>query len=187
MVRIWNIPPLEVPSFLPRLVRSLTGLAIIGTAFAGNAALAALATGSGRGLPDRIGVVVGMVVVNVALYLSAFRALTPSVAPLGDLLPGACVAATGFTLLITVGSGLVQHQVRNSSATYGQFGIVIGLVAFLFVLAKVSLYGAELNPVLARHLWPRGLATSDPTEPEDAEHVTGRRGSRPVLPTPAPG
>jgi uncharacterized BrkB/YihY/UPF0761 family membrane protein len=62
-----------------------------------------------------------------------------------------------------VGSGLVQHQIRHSSVTYGQFGLVIGLVGFLFLLAKVSLYGAELNPVLARRLWPRGLVSGNPT------------------------
>jgi uncharacterized BrkB/YihY/UPF0761 family membrane protein len=167
MVRVWNIPPLEVPGFLPRLARSLIGLGVIGVTFVGNAALATLATGHGRGLAVRGALVVGMAVVNVALYLAAFRALTPAVVRVGSLLPGAGVAATGFTLLITVGSGLVQHQLRNSSATYGQFGIVIGLVAFLFLLAKITLYGAELNPVLARHLWPRGLRSAEPTEADD--------------------
>ena len=41
---------------------------------------------------------------------------------------------------------------------------MIGLVGFLFVLAKISLYGAELNPVLARGLWPRAVRETDPTE-----------------------
>ena len=51
-------------------------------------------------------------------------------------------------------------------------GIVIGLVGFLFLLAKISLYGAELNPVLSRHLWPRSLVRSDPTAAFQAlEHV----------------
>lgn len=44
-----------------------------------------------------------------------------------------------------------------------EFGLVIGLVGFLFLLAKISLYGAELNPVISRHLWPRGLQEEDPT------------------------
>ena len=164
MVRVWNIPEVDVPGFLQRLGRSLAGLAVIGATFVGNAAVATLATGPGRGPAARGALLVGMVVVNVGLYLAAYRALTPRAIPTGSLLPGAGAAAVGFTLLITVGSGLVQHQVRNSSATYGQFGIVIGLVAFLFLLAKISLYGAELNPVLARHLWPRGLVPAEPTE-----------------------
>jgi uncharacterized BrkB/YihY/UPF0761 family membrane protein len=167
MVRVWNIPQLDVPGFLARLVRSLIALAIIGGTFVINAALATVATGSSTGLGVRILILVGMVVVNIVLYVAAFRTLTPSAIATGSLVPGAGLAAVGFTFLITLGSGLVQHQVRNSSATYGQFGIVIGLVAFLFLLAKISLYGAELNPVLARRLWPRALQASNPTAADD--------------------
>ncbi len=167
MVRVWNIPQVDVPGFLPRLGRSLVGLAIIGGSFVMNAATATLATSSGVGYLVRIPLLVGMSAMNVVLYVLAFRALTPATIATGSLLPGAALAATGFTFLVTLGSGLVQHQVRNSSATYGQFGIVIGLVGFLFLLAKVSLYGAELNPVLARNLWPRALQPTNPTEADD--------------------
>ncbi len=167
MVRVWNIPALEVPGFGSRLVRSLSGLAVIGGTFAINAVLATVATGDAVSAVERIAVLVGMAVVNIALYAVAFRSLTPKAIPFRALIPGAAVAAIGFTALITVGSGLVQHQIRNSSVTYGQFGIVIGLVAFLFLLAKISLYGAELNPVLARRLWPRALRSADATEADD--------------------
>ncbi len=167
MVRVWNIPQVDVPGFLARLVRSLTGLTIIGTAFVGNSVLATLVTGGQHTLLPRVLLLVAMVVLNAVLYTAAFRALTLSVVPLRALVPGATLAALGFTFLITLGSGLVQHQVRNSSATYGQFGIVIGLVAFLFLLAKITLYGAELNPVVYRRIWPRGLQQDDPTEADD--------------------
>jgi uncharacterized BrkB/YihY/UPF0761 family membrane protein len=142
-------------------------LAVIGGSFVVNAALATFATAGGTTVAARIGVLIGMIIVNVGLYLAAFRALTPHGVSWRQLAPGALVGSVGFTLLITVGSGLIQHQVRSSSATYGQFGIVIGLVGFLFLLAKISLYGAELNPVLARRLWPRGLTASDPTEADN--------------------
>jgi uncharacterized BrkB/YihY/UPF0761 family membrane protein len=167
MVRVWNIPQVETPGFVERLVRSLAGLAVIGGAFIINAALATLATGGSLAFVLRALLLMGMVLVNVALYFAAFRLLTPSSVPTRSLVPGCAVASVGFTLLITIGSGLVQHQVRNSSATYGQFGIVIGLVAFLFLVAKISLYGAELNPVLARGLWPRSLRSETPTPADD--------------------
>ena len=167
MVRAWNVPQIEIPGFLQRLVRSLSGLAIIGSAFVVNAILATLVTGGGHRLELRVLLLCGMEALNVGLYLAAYRALTPAVAPWRALLPGAAVAATGFTFLTTLGSGLVQHQLRKSSATYGQFGTVIGLVAFLFLLAKISLYAAELNPVLHHHLWPRGLQADNPTEADD--------------------
>ena len=54
------------------------------------------------------------------------------------------------------------------------------MVGFLFLLAKISLYGAELNPVLSRRLWPRGLRSADPTPADDRVlahivHETRRR------------
>jgi uncharacterized BrkB/YihY/UPF0761 family membrane protein len=35
------------------------------------------------------------------------------------LLPGAVLGAVAFTALITVGTGLMTHQLKNASATYG--------------------------------------------------------------------
>jgi uncharacterized BrkB/YihY/UPF0761 family membrane protein len=164
MAQVWNVPQVLLPGFVPRLARSLLGLVIIGGSFVVNAGTASVVTASGTPWAVRVGVLVAMVMVNTAMYLAAFWTLTPPGMDARRLVPGAAVGGAGFTFLITLGSGLIQHQVRNSSATYGQFGVVIGLVGFLFLLAKISLYGAELNPVLARHLWPRGLVSTNPTE-----------------------
>lgn len=164
MAQAWNIPRSKRPGFAARLGRSLAGLGVIGGTFVANAAVASIATGHGEAIGLRVGVIVAMLVVNTGLFLLSFRVLTPGAVPWSRLLPGAVLGAFGFTLLITVGSGLIQHQVRSSSATYGQFGIVIGLVGFLFLLAKITLYGAELNSVLARRLWPRSLVSADPTK-----------------------
>jgi hypothetical protein len=38
------------------------------------------------------------------------------------LLPGAMAGAVGFTALITVGTGLVTHQLKKASTTYGCSG-----------------------------------------------------------------
>jgi uncharacterized BrkB/YihY/UPF0761 family membrane protein len=81
------------------------------------------------------------------------------------LLPGAILGGVAFTALITVGAGLITHQLKHTSETYGTFGTVIGIVAFLLLLAKLSLYAAELNPVLSRNLYPRALPRGgEPTE-----------------------
>jgi uncharacterized BrkB/YihY/UPF0761 family membrane protein len=75
------------------------------------------------------------------------------------------VGGVAFTALITVGAGLVTHELKHTSETYGTFGTVIGIVAFLLLLAKLSLYAAELNPVLSRNLYPRALPLGgEPTE-----------------------
>jgi len=163
MAQVWNVPGVERPGFLPRLGRSLVALLLIGSTFLLNAAVSAYATAGATPGWERALVILGMAAVNAALFTASFRALTPARIATAPLVPGAALAGVGFTMLITVGSALIIHQVAGSSATYGQFGVVIGLVAFLLLLAKLCMYCAELNVVLARHLWPRGLRSQHPT------------------------
>ena len=167
MAHVWNVPALELPKLPVRLVRSLVGLIIIGGCFVANAPLAAIATGSSAAPWAEALLIVAMIVINAAFYWIAFLVLTPARARPRQLVAGALLGSVGFTLLITLAAGLIQHQLRHSTETYGQFGVVIGLVGFLFLLAKFSLYGAELNSVLAGHLWPRALAGGDPTPADD--------------------
>jgi uncharacterized BrkB/YihY/UPF0761 family membrane protein len=168
MARVWNLPETEWPGFLPRLGRSVSGLITIAVAFFANSVVAPIAAGHGTAFWIRIVAVAGMLAVNCGFYLVAFRALTPGEVAWRDLLPGAIAGAVFFTALITLGAGLMQHQLRNSSATYGAMAAVIGLVTFLLLLAKLTMYSAELNPVLSRRLYPRALPTCPPT-PADNE------------------
>jgi uncharacterized BrkB/YihY/UPF0761 family membrane protein len=157
MATIWNIPQNQRTGFLPRLGRSLAGLFTIGGAFVINAFVTGYATGGTASYAIRIPVLAGLLVINAGLYFASFTVLTAKAIGPRGLLPGAIAGAVAFTALITVGTGLIIHQLKNSSATYGAFGTVIGIVAFLLLLAKLSLYAAELNPVLARRLYPRAL------------------------------
>jgi uncharacterized BrkB/YihY/UPF0761 family membrane protein len=161
--RVWNLPSQEQLGFVPRLGRSVAGLVIIGLAFLTNAFVGSVATGIGRGWVVRILLILALLVINVVFYAASFRVLTPNVVATRQLVPGAAMAAVFFTLLITVGTGLIDHELRGESATYGAFASVIGVVAFLFLLAKLTLYAAELNPVLALDLFPRSI-TGEPTE-----------------------
>jgi len=163
MNEVWNIPFSDRPGFLPRLGRSVMALFIISATFTINAALSAYATSTGRPTWFRVVVIVGLIALNSALYLASFRVLTSKQAPHGALWPGAVVGGGAFTLLITVGTTLIQHQLKHQSATYGAFASIIGVVAFLLLLAKLTLYGAELNPVLHHHLYPRALPGMDLT------------------------
>ena len=138
MATVWNIPQTERTGFLPRLGRSLGGLFTIGAAFVVNAFVTGYATGGTTSYAIRIPVLVGLVVINVGLYFASFTVLTAKAIGPRGLLPGAILGAVGFTALITVGTGLMTHQLKNASATYGAFGTVIGIVAFLLLLAKLS-------------------------------------------------
>ena len=157
MASVWNVPMYERTGFLPRLGRSLAGLGIIGGTFVVNAFVTGYATGTAVGWAIRIPVLAGLLALNAGLFFASFTTLTAKVIGPRGLLPGAIAAAVAFTALITLGTGLINHQLKNASNTYGTFGTVIGIVAFLLLLAKLTLYAAELNPVLARGLYPRAL------------------------------
>jgi uncharacterized BrkB/YihY/UPF0761 family membrane protein len=165
MATVWNIPRDQRTGFLPRLGRSLAGLITIGGAFLINAFASTYATGGTSSYAIRIPVITGLLIINVLLYFGAFTLLTAKVIGPRGLIPGAILGGVAFTALMTVGTGLITHQVKNAGATYGTFGTVIGIVAFLLLLAKLSLYAAELNPVLSRRLYPRALPLGgEPTE-----------------------
>ena len=167
MAQVWNVRQVDLPGFLPRLIRSLVGLVVIGSSFLVSAFVGSLAVSAGQTLIARILLIVGLALCNTALYLLAFWALTPKVASVKDLIPGAVVGGIGMTMLTTIGTGLIQHQLRNSTATYGAFASVIGVVTYLLLLGKLSIYAAELNPVLSRRLWPRALPMMEPTDADD--------------------
>ena len=173
MVTVWDIPKDQRSSFLPRLGRSLGALVTIGAAFLINAFAAGYATGGTASYAIRIPVLAGLLVLNAGLYFTVFTLLTAKAIGPRGLIPGAIAGAIAFTALITVGTGLVTHQLKNTSATYGEFGSVIGIVTFLLLLAKLSMYAAELNPVLARRLYPRALPLGG--EPADADRQADPR------------
>jgi uncharacterized BrkB/YihY/UPF0761 family membrane protein len=167
MVTVWDIPQDQRTHFLPRLGRSLGGLFTIGLTFLINAFVAGYATGGTANYAIRIPVLIGLLIINTGLYFATFTLLTAKAIGPRGLLPGAIVGAVVFTALITIGTGLITHQLKNASATYGAFGSIIGIVTFLLLLAKLSMYAAELNPVLARRLYPRALPLGG--EPTDAD------------------
>ena len=171
MASVWDVPQFARTGFLPRLGRSLGGLATIGGTFLINALVATYVTRAGESYAIRIPALAVLLVINAGLYWASFVILTPNVLEVRSLIPGAIAGSVAFTALITVGTGLLTHQLKNASNTYGTFGSVIGVVTFLLLLSKLSLYSAELNPVLHRKLYPRALPMGEMTDADEKVHA----------------
>jgi YihY family inner membrane protein len=164
MAEIWNIPGKQRPSFATRQLRGLVLLVVFGLGVVATTALASLASFGQHTLLFGLGNLAASAAVNAALFLLAFRVLTPRQVPTGQLLPGAAVAGILFTLLQAAGGYLVGHNLRHARQVYGFFAIVLGLMSWLYLSAEVTLYGAEVNVVRARHLWPRSILQPPLTE-----------------------
>jgi YihY family inner membrane protein len=164
MAEIWNIPKVDRPGYVARLGRTGATLAVVGTFLLVSTALAGVLTVGSRPATQVALGVVAVAVVNVAVYIAAFRLLTPGQIPTRSLWPGAVVGGVGWTLLQYAGGLLVEHALRNSSQVYGFFAAVLGLLAWIYLGAQLTLYAAESNVVRSRHLWPRGLVHPPLTE-----------------------
>ena len=114
----------------------------------------------------RVVVTVLGVAADAALIVVALKLLTARPLTVRQIVPGAVVAAISWQLLQSVGAYLVQYQLRGMSASYGVFGIVLGLLAWIYLSAFVMLFCAEINTVRTLHLYPRSLMSAMPDDTE---------------------
>ncbi|HKH87439.1 MAG TPA: YihY/virulence factor BrkB family protein, partial [Acidimicrobiales bacterium] len=164
MGQIWDIPMAFRPSFVARLLRSVLFLALLAVGLVVTTALSGFGTFGKHDVWLGYLAEVVAAVLNVLLYLGAFRILTPRQVAFRSLLPGAVVGGVAWSALQALGGYVVGHDLKGSSAIYGSFGLVLGLLAWLYLGARLTLYSAEVNAVLKGRLWPRAMVQPPLTE-----------------------
>jgi membrane protein len=160
--RCWGVPKAAERGFVGSRVRAigllvvLGGLAVVATVVSGLAAGgASFLGGSGK--------VAGLVIataLNLFVFGAVFRLLTTDTVETRSLMPGVIVATVGWEILQVAGGWYIAHEVKNASAVYGTFALVIGLLAWIHLGAMFVVLGAETNVVRTRKLWPRSLLAS---------------------------
>jgi YihY family inner membrane protein len=156
MNAVWNVPYRHRPNFLRSLLRAMLLLLVLGVITVASAAAGNIGAGSNSWLLGIVGIAAS-VVLNLVLFLLAFRILTTEDVTWGDVFPGALIAALAWTTLQAVGGYIVSHQLQSASDTYGTFAMVIGLLAWIYLGAQITLFAAEVNVVRKRRLWPRAI------------------------------
>ncbi len=166
MNAVWNVPYRHRPNFWVSLVRAMLMLLVLGVITIASAAAGSVGAGSDNWLLGILGIAIS-VALNLILFLLAFRILTTEDVTWGDVFPGALVAASAWTALQALGGYIVSHQLRGASDTYGTFAIVIGLLAWIYLGAQVTLFAAEVNVVRKRRLWPRAIVQPPLTDADE--------------------
>ncbi|HEY6698011.1 MAG TPA: YihY/virulence factor BrkB family protein [Acidimicrobiales bacterium] len=168
MAEVWNVPGVLRPNFVVRIARGVVVLGIGGLGLVATSALASVSTFTGELTAARLAAGAAAALLNVFLFVAAFRMTTVRTIATRQLLAGAAIGGLAWTLLQALGGYLVSHQLRNSSEVYGFFATVLGLLSWIFLGTRVVLYAAEANVVLARRLWPRSLV-QPPLTPADKQ------------------
>ena len=103
-------------------------------------------------------------VLNFGLFWLAFRLATAKDITWRQLWLGAAISAVIWQILQAFGGYFLSHQIAHASPLYGTFALVLGLIAWLYLQAQLTLYAVEINVVRAYRLWPRSLAPPPYTE-----------------------
>jgi YihY family inner membrane protein len=169
--RIWSVPFKHRPNFVFAHLRGLGMLAILGTLSVVSTTAAGFVGASSHGAVAVVAGVVVALALNVALFMTAFKLLTAVDVGWRDLLPGVLVAAVGWQLLQLLGGYYVEHLLKHTRPLYGYFAVVLGLLAWIYLGAQLTIFAAEINVVRVRRLWPRSFF-SDPLLEADRRALT---------------
>lgn len=102
--------------------------------------------------------------VLTVLVVGVFLTLLHRVAATGQrtflrTAPGGFALAVMWQGLQYAGAAYVERVLVGTSSMTQTFGLVLGLIGFLWLGAVMAVLASEINVVLARRLWPRALLT----------------------------
>lgn len=157
--RIWATPRHDRFNPLRTRARSLLLLVVLGLAILVTTGLSA-ATTNLEHLIGTAGQAVGTLLsfgFNLVVFVFAFRWLSSRRRDIRDVAFGAVVAAACWQVLQSVGTFFITRELNGVNAFGGLFGVVLALLAWIYLEAVIVVVCAEINAVLARRLWPRSL------------------------------
>ena len=166
---VWGVPYARRPGFPWSALRSITMIIVVGTGVLATSLLSSLAAGATNiltGPGAYVGAIAVSLLLNIGLFWLGFRLATAREVTARELFLGAVLAAIVWQILQLLGSYLVAHTLARSSSLYGVFGLVLGLIAWLYLQAQFTLYAVEAAVVQSRRLWPRTLFPPPLHEPD---------------------
>lgn len=157
---VWHVPRNSRPN--PFLARGRS-LVLVATAGLGMlVAVIGLAVLHGLVHDDivsRVLIFAGGVLIATLVLCVAFQLATAKKLTLAELLPGAVLAAVLMQVLQNFSYLYVDRVIRHATDTNAVFAAVLGLLAYLYLVAMSVVFAMEVNVVRAERLWPRALLT----------------------------
>lgn len=160
----WGIRRNERPNPVTSRLRSLVLIATLGLFIMATTMMSQVGAVLGDRLPwftatSAFWFTLGSYLLAVVLFLAISRLGTASHPPFRELWPGALLGGLCWQALQLGGSAFVTEVIARSSVTNAGFGVVLGLVIWLYLAGMSLVLCLELNIVRARRLYPRSLLT----------------------------
>jgi membrane protein len=157
---VWSVPQERRPAFPWSMLRGVGLVLVVGIGQIVTALLSGVAGGIGHlltGASAEAGTIMLAFVLTVGVFWVAFRLATAAEVSWRALFLGAVLSAASWQALQLLGGFIVGRTLQRSSDLYGVFGVVLGLLAWLYLQAQITLYAVEACTVRAWRLWPRSL------------------------------
>lgn len=164
MNKVWAVPRNHRRNPFAARLRSLLWLSAAGLAVVASSSLTGITSaGIGSHILSSAGIRVIAAIVAIAINAAAlaftFRFLAARELTTAQVWPGGVIAAISWQVLQQVGSYYVRHKLNGASTAYGVFGVVLGLLAWLYLASVITILCAEINSVRTMRIWPRSLLT----------------------------
>lgn len=152
---MWQIPKNKRAGFPKNLLHSV---AILSAGVAGFAATIVVSSFTSQfdhtWWAKLLANVLGFCILTLVLGY-AFRIATLGRIRYRYMLLGSTIAAFVMQLLMSFGGVILTQQMHRLDSLYGTFALVLGLFFWLYLLAQVIIFAAEIDTVRHFHLWPR--------------------------------
>ncbi len=172
---VWGVPREQAAGLVKQLLRTVVILGTVGLGLVLTTLLSGLvassASGVNLGAAGRAGGYVLAAVLDVGIFLAAFRILTDREITARDVLPGAILSGVAFFVLQELSALIISRYLKNAQSTYGHFATVITILWWFYLQSIITLLGAQLNVVLKQHSYPRSL-TDEAHTSTDTDHGT---------------
>jgi membrane protein len=169
---IWDVPQEHRPGFVPSWLRTFGLIAVMGLGVLSTTILSGIgewAGGTRFGTGARFILLGASLVATMALFWLVMRLATAPEVRARDLALSALLGGLFWQGMQWLGGFVAAHQLRHASALYGVFGLVLGLIAWLYLQARLMLFAVACDVVRVRKEWPRSMFGDPNQASKDAE------------------
>ena len=157
---LWGVPEDRQPGFPESWLRSLGIIGTMGLGVLSTTVMTALGEwASGHVFTGglRAALLAASFVLTALLFWLGMRTATAKEVDARDLRLAAILTTLFWQGLQYLGGFIAAHQLRHASTLYGVFGLVLGLLAWIYLQARLTLLAVTTDVVRARRTWPRSL------------------------------
>lgn len=136
------------------------GLAALGTVVAGTVAnvISDVMDGGAAALLVAALLVGAGFLLNLIVFMTAFRYLTRKQQSWREVFPGAFIGAIAFEILKYFGAAYIERGSQTREATFGAFATTAAFLVASYLLSQIILLSAEVNAVLGERRTNRETA-----------------------------